>query len=116
MAHQNNLKVLVFIGSNSEQAINYLTKKGFPKVTLENMPSQIEHLSQAGQHRLVTNGVTDLGLYEILKNQFPSEIQLIAIAARSDTHKDEFIKHADHFVENDPAQIDELLRKLDFTL
>lgn len=116
MTHQVNLKVLVFIGNNSEQVIHYLTEKGFPKVSIEDMPSQIEHLSQAGQHRLVTSEITNLSLYEILKNQFPGELQLIAVAAPNDTHEDEFVKHADHFVQSDPVHIDELLKKLDFTL
>ncbi|MFZ2125959.1 MAG: hypothetical protein WAV04_00400 [Candidatus Microsaccharimonas sp.] len=116
MPHQNNLKILVFIGEGSEHIIEYLTKKGFPKVSLENMPSQIEHLSEAGQHRIITNEVPDLSLYEMLQNQFPGEIQLVAVASENKMHEDEFIKHADYFVDNDPTKIDELLQKLDFTL
>ena len=116
MTHLNNLKVLVFIGTDSGQVIDYLTGRGFPKVSLENMPSQIEHLSDAGQHRLITNEVSNLSLYEILTNEFPGEVQLIAVAAQQNTHEDEFVKHADYFVENNLAAIDELLEKLDFAL
>ncbi len=116
MTHQHNLKVLVFIGNNSQQVIDYLTEKGFPKVSLEDMPSQVEHLSQAGQHRIVTNQVTDFTLYQILKDQFPGEVHLIAVAEQKQTHEDEFMSHAEYFVENNPTAIDELLDELEFAL
>ena len=117
MTRQNNLKVLAFIGDNSEAIIHYLTAKGYPKVSFEDMPTQIQHLSQAGQHRIVTNQITTFDAYTLLKHHFPGEVHLVADSSEENkTHQDELMSHVNFFVENNPQAIDKLLTKLEFEL
>lgn len=116
MTHHKNLKVLAFVGEEAAQIVEYLTGKGFPKVSLEDMPSQIEHLAQAGQHRLITHEVSTPTLFELLREAFPGEITLVAVTQPQQAVTDELAKQAHYYVENDPAQIDELLETIDFAL
>lgn len=43
--------------------------------------TQIEHLIDAGQHRIIADGLYTWTEYSVLKHAFPGEIQLVAIVA-----------------------------------
>jgi hypothetical protein len=113
MTRQPNLKVLAFVGSESEDVVTYLTGKGFPKVSEINMMSQIEHLSMAGQHRIVTSEITDGTSYTTLKQEFPGEVRLVTVGSVTDQ---ELVLRADYSVQNTPDKIEALLEEIDFKL
>lgn len=122
MSHQHeNLKILAFVGlpgAGKSTAVEYFTKKGYPKVyfggvvfdamkeegleiTPENerafrtrfreehgkdvvanrIVEQINHLANAGQHRIIADGIYTWTEYKVLKKAFPGELILAAIVA-----------------------------------
>lgn len=116
MTHLPNLRILAFVGKEAEDVVDYLTEKGFPKVSDNDMASQIEHLSMAGQHRIITSEIVDEESYQRLKNTFPGEVQLIAIGSREDTSSVHPFSHVDYTISSDKDQIEALLEELRFTL
>lgn len=42
---------------------------------------QIQHLSNAGQHRIIADGIYTWTEYKVLKKAFPGELELVAIVA-----------------------------------
>jgi dephospho-CoA kinase len=121
MTHHENLKILAFVGltgSGKSTAVEYFTKKGYPKVyfggiildamteaglehTQENekpfreefrikygkdavankIVEQIKHLADAGQHRIIADGIYSWTEYKVLQKAFPGELELAAIVA-----------------------------------
>lgn len=118
MTHHENLKILAFVGlpgAGKSTAVEYFTKKGYPKVyfggvvfeamkeegieiTPENekmfrlrfreehgkdvvvnrIIEQIHHLADAGQHRIIADGVYTWTEYKVLKQAFPGELIVAA--------------------------------------
>lgn len=112
MTHQNNLKVIVFVGEDTEKAVEYLTEKHFPKVAGQDIVQQIEHLVGAGQHRIITNAISTIDDYKELAHEFPGELNLVTVG---DVSKD-LASLAHHHITYDSKIIDELLETLDFKL
>ncbi len=122
MAEQKtNTKILAFVGltgSGKSEAVEYVTKKGVPKVyfggvvldamteaglehTQENekpfreelraregkdfvvqrIITQIQGLIDAGQRRIVANGLYTWTEYKTLKSAFPGELTVVAVVA-----------------------------------
>ena len=82
MAHHENLIIIAFIGKDpaiAQSVIDHYTEKGYPKVGIDDMASQITHLSEAGQHHLITDEITDFETYHQLRHLFPGELLLIAL-------------------------------------
>jgi hypothetical protein len=79
MNRHENLKIVAFIGTNTSAIVERLTEMGYPKVSSDDMVSQIQHLDDAGQHRIVTDQLTDFELYKKMRHAFPSEITLVGI-------------------------------------
>ena len=140
MTHHENLKIIAFIGADPidvPTVIDHLAEKSFPKVTSQDMISQIAHLADAGQHRIITGELSDFTLYEELRHDFPGQFSLVGIAPKEDillyekdqaaepenwrklqeTHHTALLPLAHHYVEtgNDlTKRVDALLEKLDF--
>jgi len=112
MTHQNNLKVIVFVGEDAEKAVDYLTEKHFPKVVAPDITSQVEHLVRAGQHRIVTSAISDVESYKNLAHEFPGELYLVTVG----NAPDDLARLTHHHVSSEPKIIDELLEELDFKL
>jgi len=86
MPTRHNLHIVAFVGlegSGKSTAVEYLGTKGFPHATGNDMVSQIEHLALAGQHRVVTDQLTDLALYQALKHAFPGQLTVVGITANT---------------------------------
>jgi len=119
MKHHENLKIVAFVGltgSGKSSAVEYLTKKGYPKVyfggivldevrrrglelTQENeqpireelrakegkdfivkrIITQIHDLVEAGQRRIVADGLYTWTEYKALKHEFPGELTVVAV-------------------------------------
>jgi len=47
------------------------------------MVSQIEHLAQAGQHRVVTDELLDLNALQDLKHAFPGQVYVVGITTNT---------------------------------
>jgi len=129
MSHHENLKVLVFIGDNQslvDETISYFTENGYPKVQAEGIESQIEHLAQAGQHRIVTDEIIDYEAFKLLESAFPGNVQLVALthkkeASEKNHENNSFMSHADHHIglaHDEPLsdQLEEVVETLDFGL
>lgn len=124
MAHYENLKILAITSDNAETqhtALAYFTDKGYPKVVSGDMISQIQHLEQAGQHRIIVSGLDGLVTYEQLKNEFHDTLELIGITHSGTQKQTDLIETADHYIgasekEPLPEQLDALVEKLEFTL
>lgn len=124
MGHYENLKIIILASDDigtQHAAVSYFTDKGYPKVVSGDMTSQIQHLEQAGQHRIVVADLRDLTDYELLKNEFHESIQLIGITHTGTDSQTELIEAADHYVgasekESLAEQLDALVEKLEFTL
>lgn len=106
MSHHENLKVLILTSRNpmvTAELLHFLTEKGYPKVDRHDMVSQIEHLANAGQHRLVTADVQSFDEYHDLRREFHGEVTLVGIAPASDIAQFEASrddgKPRDHLVE-----------------
>jgi dephospho-CoA kinase len=138
-----NLKILAFVGlkgSGKATVISYLNQKGYPKVSREDMVSQIDHLADAGQHRVITDELSEFELYKTIKHEFPAELTLVALITEKRTRHHRLLKQigdpmneqessasdwtevendqaqliglADTHIEND-GSIDELYRAID---
>jgi dephospho-CoA kinase len=121
MSHTENIKILAFVGltgSGKSLAVDYVTKKGYPKVyfggvildamtaagldhTQENeqpfreelraregkdfvanrIIKQIHDLIDAGQHRIVADGIYTWTEYKAMKSAFPGELNVVAVVA-----------------------------------
>lgn len=121
MTHQDNLKILAFVGmtgSGKSTAIEYFTEKGFPKVyfggviyqamaeagiekgednekvfrveirekegndfVVKRIIKQIEDLHEAGQHRIIADGVYSWDEYKALQHAFPGNVIFVAVTA-----------------------------------
>ncbi len=105
-------------GSGKSTAVEYLTKKGYPKVyfggviydamreagieitpesqatfreeireregndfVVKRIISQIERLVDAGQHRIIADGIYSWSEYKALKHAFPGQLSVIAVLA-----------------------------------
>lgn len=108
MTHHENLKILAFTGSPDEttQIIDLMTEKGYPKASGNDLVSQIEHLSDAGQHRIITDDAD----VESLKHAFPGKVTTISLS--NDDHAD---SHLDP-TKDLPEQLEGLVNELDFRL
>lgn len=83
MSHHENLRILAFIGDGAPDIIELLTHQGYPKVSNDDMISQIDHLATAGQHRIVTDQLQDFESYKAMRHAFPGELTLIAITDKT---------------------------------
>lgn len=121
MNTHENIKILAFVGltgSGKSTAVEYLTKKGYPKVyfggvvldamtkaglehTQENekpfrenlrkkegndfvanrIVEQIKDLINAGQHRIIADGIYTWTEYKVMKHAFPGELTVVALVA-----------------------------------
>jgi len=119
MSHTENIKIIAFVGltgSGKSLAVDYVTKKGYPKVyfggvildamtaagldhTQENeqpfreelraregkdfvanrIIKQIHDLIDAGQHRIVADGIYTWTEYKAMKSEFPGELNVVAV-------------------------------------
>lgn len=88
MRRHENLKILAFVGlkgSGKSTVISYLNEKGYPKVNRDEIVSQIHHLANAGQHRIVTDELAEFDLYKTMKHEFPSELIIVALTSEKRT-------------------------------
>ena len=121
MSHQENVKILAFVGlagSGKSTAVDYLTEKGYPKVyfggviydamreagiditpdtqtkfredirekegkdfVVKRIIDQINHLIDAGQDRIIADGLYSWTEFKIMKHAFPGELSLFAVVA-----------------------------------
>lgn len=121
MSEAKNVKIIAFVGmpgAGKSSAVDYVTKKGYPKVYfggvvlqalqeagLEQNPAnermmreklrqeegsdiivkriaqQLHNLIDAGQHRIIADGLYSWTEYKYLKHEFPGEMSLVAILA-----------------------------------
>lgn len=121
MTDRPNVKLVAFVGlpgAGKSSAVEYLTKKGYPKIyfggiiyqamrdagiaiTWESQQAfreeirekegadfvvkraieQIHDLIDAGQHRIVLDGLYTWTEYKILKHEFPGELTVVAVVA-----------------------------------
>lgn len=121
MSLNENIKIVAFVGltgSGKSLAVDYVTKKGYPKVyfggvildamtaagldhTQENeqpfreelraregkdfvanrIIKQIHDLIDAGQHRIVADGIYTWTEYKAMKSEFPGELNVVAVVA-----------------------------------
>lgn len=118
MTHHENLKIIAFISDNPTSValvIEILTAKGYPKVNREDMKSQIEHLVNAGQHRLVTGDIQDSDTLHSIKHEFPGAITLVGIGPAEAGKYKGFTELTDDQIEStDSDTLNELLERLDF--
>jgi hypothetical protein len=112
MTRHENLRILAFVGSGATAVVEYLTEKSFPKVNVPDMSSQIEHLADAGQHRIVTDAILDVESFRNVAHEFPGELRLVSV----DDGPNELSSMAHHHITSDPEAINKLLDKLDFRL
>ena len=120
MTHSKT-QIVAFVGmpgSGKSTAVDYLTKKGYPKVyfggviydamreadieitpesqtkfreeirkregndfVVNRIIKQIQNLIDAGQHRIIADGLYSWTEYKILKHAFPGEISVVAVLA-----------------------------------
>ncbi len=129
MTHHENLKVLVFISNDQsllEDVLSYFTENGYPKVQADGIESQIEHLAQAGQHRIVSNEIDNFESFKLLESSFPGSVQLIGVTQKdggmpNTSEHSSFMGHADHHlgIKNDQPLADQLeafIETVDFSL
>lgn len=86
MTHHENLKVLAFVGLNDagrEAATHYFTEQGYPKVRGDNVDQQIQHLADAGQHRIILDVTLSQTDYRALQHEFPGELVAITPTVNS---------------------------------
>jgi dephospho-CoA kinase len=121
MIHNHNVKILAFVGlagSGKTTAAEYITNKGYPKVSFDNVvletmknrgiedtaeneklfreelrtinsddfvvniiSSQIHSLINAGQHRIIVDGLYSWTEYKALKHEFSGELTVVAVVA-----------------------------------
>ncbi len=121
MIHNHNVKILAFVGlagSGKTTAAEYITNKGYPKVSFDNVVletmknrgiedtaeneklfreelrtinsddfvvniilSQIHALINAGQHRIIVDGLYSWTEYKTLKHEFSGELTVVAVVA-----------------------------------
>lgn len=88
MITNQKIKIIAFtglIGTGKSTAIDYMTKKGYPKVcddfVTKHIIDQIHNLINAGQCRIVADGLNSWAEYKILKHEFPGELDVVAIVA-----------------------------------
>jgi dephospho-CoA kinase len=119
MTHQSNLKILAFVGmtgSGKSTAVDYFTKKGFPRVYFggvvinavkeaglevneaneriireklraeegndfiaQRIITQIKNLEEAGQHRIIADGIYSWTEYKALQQEYPGNLILVAV-------------------------------------
>lgn len=119
MSRHENLKIIAFVGltgSGKSTAVDYFTKKGFPRVyfggviinavkeaglevneanermirekvraehgkdfVVQQIIEQINNLADAGQDRIVADGLYTWTEYKALKQAFPGEMTVVAI-------------------------------------
>jgi hypothetical protein len=99
--HHENVRIVAFVGlagSHVEDIITHLTGIGYPKVTREDIVSQIHHLSGAGQHRIVTSDIDSLDLFKTMKHEFPGELTVVGVVATRDIRH----KRLSHITANEP--------------
>lgn len=90
MTEKQNIKIILFTGlsgSGKSTATDYVTTQSIPKVTCRNIRetlSEIQNLIDAGQHKLVIDGIESWTDYIVLKKHFPGSITCIALL--SDRH------------------------------
>jgi hypothetical protein len=141
MTHHENLQIIAFVGDPTQVSaiIDHLTEKGYPKVSADDMVSQIEHLSLAGQHRIVTGDLHDFALYEEVRHDFAGHFTLVGVTQKENIQKFQEAQNetpenwaalekadhpallplAHHYIEtneNSAAAADALFEKLGFTL
>lgn len=71
-------------GSHVEAIVSHLTDKGHPKVTREDIVSQIQHLDAAGQRRIITSEIDNLDLFKTMKHEFPGKLTVVGVVAKRD--------------------------------
>ncbi|MEO6109464.1 MAG: hypothetical protein ABIP50_00425 [Candidatus Saccharimonadales bacterium] len=101
MTHHPTLKIIAFVGSDPatvQTVMDHYTEKGYPKVSHEDMATQITNLSEAGQHHIVTDEITDFEMYHQLRHTFPGELFLIAILPSADIAQ--YKESASHEIQN----------------
>lgn len=87
MAEKQNIDIIAFVGlsgSGKTAASEYVAVRGIPRVVFESMSevvSQIQHLVQAGQHRIIVDGIDGWESYITLKHQFPGSVTTVALLA-----------------------------------
>lgn len=102
MIHNHNVKIIAFVGlagSGKSTAAEYITKKGYPKVCFDNIATnvnenkfekkqetnnvsaQIHNLINAGQHRIVVDGLYSWTEYKELAHEFAGELNVVAVVA-----------------------------------
>ncbi len=133
MSHRENIKIIAFVGlagSGKSSAVEYLTKKGYPKVyfggiiykamaeagievtwesqkkfreeireregkdfVVKRAIKEARNLIDAGQRRIVLDGLYSWSEYKILKHEFPGdEMTVIAIVTPKHLRKSRMAK------------------------
>lgn len=88
LEHVNVVAFVGLAGSHVEDIVQELTQRGYPKVTNDDIMSQIHHLAAAGQHKIITDEINDLDLFKKMKHEFPGRLLVIGIVTKRDTrHK-----------------------------
>lgn len=91
MSEYSHTKILAFTGlggSGKTTAVDYLSAKGIPKISLDTadqlgdesaLISQVHHLIEAGQHLVVLDGISTWAQYRALRRAFPDSVHVVAL-------------------------------------
>lgn len=107
--HHQNLKMIAFVGltgSGKSTALDYATGKNFPKVNAQDMLSQLHHLVDAGQHRVVTDELFSFEDYRKLLEEFHHNIIIVAITTNVRTRHHRLARTKDTLNEYDMTKTD----------
>lgn len=87
MADKRHVKIVLFVGlsgSGKSSSAEYVAKKGIPRVTfsvIDDLLQQLQHLVDAGQHKIVVDGMDGWGSYVRLKRNFPGCVVTVSLLA-----------------------------------
>ena len=103
MTEHKNLKIIAFAGlpgSRIDAIMRRLAERGIPRVSRHDIVSQIRHLADAGQHRIITDELDSLDLYKTMKHEFPGELVVVGIVTNRNLRHNRII-HQDKAIEDD---------------
>lgn len=87
MADKQHVKIVLFVGlsgSGKSSSAEYVAKKGIPRVTfriIDDLLNQLQHLVDAGQHKVIVDGIDGWESYVRLKRQFPGCVVTVSLLA-----------------------------------
>ena len=113
MSEPKNIKIITFVGltgTGKTSATQYLADCGFPKVhfdTIDSVVEQIDGVINAGQHRVVLDGLDSWDSYKALKHEYPGELTTVAVTTTRHMRHHRLTKRIENpMTERDADQMD----------